>query len=405
MDVKVIKTNGDLDLTSIQFKALGEKEQANQILETLILMCGHFAGKCYTADNYETIKNEPIEKTKSRINFCIKKQHHSVLDHATITFEMDNVAKAIFMLLNNENVYTTSEQSARYTDFSKAAETAIERELYVKWQQKLNPIILKEYPKLTEAEAAKLAQENARYMISVFVPSSMIHTLSLRQLNYIIRYIEDFLGRKWCRNDKEKDYAEKMDKPLREFLEKISLYRIEGLEPKQIKSLSMFKDVPCFGETNNYSYELRYKLSFAAHAQNHRHRTIRYKAKIPSNPNFFVPPIIEENSEIKKEWLEDMKKVEGIFPQGMIIEVVETGIIDDFIEKCEERLCARAQLEIMRVTVSNYKKLLASISVIDIKNYITDVIGSGEKTARCQFKGYKCTDTCKFGANQITRKI
>lgn len=405
MDIRAVRTNGNVNLDDVDFKSLSREKQAKSIVEDLILTCGHFAGKCYTADSYDVLKTEPIEKTTGRTKFCISKQHHSVFDHALITFEMDKVPKIIFMLLNNENVYTTSEQSARYTDFSEAAETPLEKELYIKWCQKLEPIILKEYPKLTEKEAQKFAQENARYMISVFTPSSMIHTISLRQLNYVIQYMEEFLERKWCRNDMEKAFAEKMDKPLREFLSEISLYKVEGLQPKNIKSLSMFKDVPYKANEYRYSYQLSYSLSFAAHAQNHRHRTIRYKAYIPETSNFFIPPIIEDNEELKAEWLSDTKSVEGVFPQGMLIEVTETGIVDDLLEKCLERLCARAQLEIMLVTSKNLNDFIKGTTIADLKKYILDVVGFENNTSRCQFPGYKCTDCCKFGVKQIERKI
>ena len=62
-----------------------------------------------------------------------------------------------------------------------------EQQLYEKWIKIYQNEIQKEYPQMKEKQVLKLAQENARYLISIFTPAtSMEYTVSLRQLNYIL---------------------------------------------------------------------------------------------------------------------------------------------------------------------------------------------------------------------------
>ncbi len=401
MNIKLLRTNGTINLNSEEFLGLSKEEQGKRVVDDLLTFDAHLLGKCYTPNTYAEIIQEPDKTTNGRKKFCLEKQHHSGFEHSVLTFEMDKVPKIIFMLLNNENLYVTSEQSARYTSFENAAETARERELYIKWQGIFEKCIKEEYDFFTDKEVTKLAQENARYMISVFVPSSMMHTVNLRQLNYEIRYFENFLKGDWVRNKTEEDFLKKITPPLQEFLKEISYYRVEGLEPKEICELSFFK--PILDIDNIYSdvYAFTYYLSFAAHAQNHRHRTIRYRAELLEEPVYYIPRIIK-GTMYASEWLNDINSVKDVFPQGMEIKVREQGNVEEFILKCYERLCGKAQLEIMEVTANN---LDGYIHGSDGDVYHKLLKTTDPCNARCKFKGYKCKDACKFGSKQGERLI
>jgi len=195
--------------------------------------------------------------------------------------------------------------------------------------------------------------------------------------------------------------AVKITPVLKEFLEEISYYRVEGLEPKEICELSFFKPIVEMANVYSDVYAFTYKLSIAAHAQNHRHRTIRYRAVLLEEPEYFVPRIIRK-TKYEKEWLEDIASVADEFPQGMKIMVREQGNLEDFILKCYERLCGKAQCEIMEVTTDD---------LIDYISYSGDVIRekilsyTNDCYARCMFNGYKCKDPCKFGNKQVSRLI
>ena len=106
------------------------------------LFGGRLAGICYMPHDFATLKNEPINKTKDRANGTKSSGHHSVFEHAYITFYMEGIPKLFAMLLNNEKVYTTSEKSARYTNMKLEG---IEEELYNKWLNKFIELISNKY--------------------------------------------------------------------------------------------------------------------------------------------------------------------------------------------------------------------------------------------------------------------
>ena len=58
---------------------------------------------------------------------------------------------------------------------------------------------------------------------------------------------------------------------------------------------------------------------------------------------YFVPPIIEDDEALVAEWLNDMKTVKEVTPQGELVLISEMGTFDNFILKCKERLCRRTE--------------------------------------------------------------
>ena len=408
MKISLISTNGGINLDDPKYATFTEEEKQADILRQLILYCGRVARKCYSPLSWEEICAQSEDKAFERAKACLENKHHSIYDHAELTFSMSEIPKFMLMILNNEYCYTTSEQSARYTDFSKAGKTEKERELYTKWSGKIKAAILEYYgDKFTEAEAQKLAQENARYMISTFVETSIIHKLSLRQLNYELYYMEEFLKRDFsdC-NGRMKKFVNMLKPYLEEFIQKMSPYKIEGLVPKSPRELAIFKNIHSpIDDIYDTTYKLSYTMSFAAFAQNQRHRTIRYNISLLGDKRqesaFYVPDIVEIY-DMEREWLDDIFSVEDVFPQGMLIAVVETGEISDFISKCYERCCGRAQLEIQEVTNSNldnFREYGTDAALKIIEKYI------GEGSAACTFPCHKCTEGCKFGAKQRERYI
>lgn len=408
MKITLISTNGGINVNDPKYQGLSEKQKAEAIVERLVLYCGRVARKCYSPLSWEEICEQPEEKALERAKLCLDSKHHSIYDHAELTFSMSEIPKFMLMILNNEYVYTTSEQSARWTDFSKAGKTQKERDLYNKWSEKIQAGILSYYgDKFTEKEAVKLAQENARYMISTFVNTSIIHKVSLRQLNYELHYMEEFLKSGWEFKSSINRKFMKILKPyIEEFIEAMSPYRIEGLVPKSPRELAIFKDVHTTQNKYDTVYKLSYKLTFAAFAQDHRHRTIRYSIKLGgdhmySMPVFYTPKIVGVMG-MEEEWLSDIASVADVFPQGMLITVVENGEISDFVSKCYERCCGRAQHEIQEVTNKNLDKF-RQFGTAEVKEYLLKYIGTG--SAACTFPCHKCTEVCKFGAKQRERII
>ena len=382
----------------MEVKIIGSSKPGYQITkEEAVIFSGKSAGICYMPDTIETLFNEPEEKTIKRANATLNRGHHSVFDHITINLALSNIPKILAMILNNEGMYTTSEKSARYT---KMQASERESKLYEKWIEKFSKEIEKEYPEIEEKPRIKLAQENARYLISVFTPATIMeYSVSFRQLNYIASFFKNFIE-----NEPNTEFNKMLKPFLAEFNNQIEDLLIPNLnaDVKQRK-LSLFASRN-YKEEFGECYSCNYYGTFAQLAQAQRHRTLRYNMQIEENPKFYVPKIIENNEELKKEWLEDINSLKDLFPQGMLVKINERGTVEDFILKCKERLCGCAQLEIMLQSKEILDKYIANTK--ETNEYVYEYLLPYQKGVRCTFKGWKCTSPCLWGAkNSLVRKI
>ena len=363
--------------------------------EEAVDFSGKSAGICYLPDTVETLFAEAPEKTQKRANMNLESGHHSVFGHVHYNLILEGIPKIIAMILNNEKIYNTSEKSARYTKMESSEK---EKVLYEKWIQKYKDVISKEYPKFDEKKVKKLAQENARYLISVFTPATIMeYTVSFEQLNFIISWFEDYI-----KYEPETKFSIQLKKAMKEFLEALPDLKVEKLNPR-IKGtkLSLFAKRDRqeeFGE----NYCTTYLASFAQLAQAQRHRTLAYEMSLLEKPQYYIPPIIR-GTELESEWLKDISSLEEYYPQGMLVKVNERGTVENFILKCTERLCGAAQLEIMEQTKITMDKYLEAVKDNQIiKNYILPY----SKGARCTFPGWKCNSPCIFGGKDaMNRKI
>ena len=373
-----------------------------------IKLSGQIAGICYDKEGYDHLKNEPEEKTMRRVDMTINNGHHSVYDHLEINFYFENVPKILAMVLNNEKEYTTSEKSARYTPVERVEGSIItekEEILYKKWKEIFKGKIAEKYSNVfNENKIDKLAQENARYLVTVFMPTKMVYSTSLRQINYIASWMKEYIN-----NADPKDYFEStLAEAMYEFIEQ--LYMVNVLDERlmhneKYRSLSLFgKDLYKIPEYFGYVYTTKYLGSYAQLAQAHRHRTLDYKMERQEEKTYFVPPIIENDDNLTEEWLEDMDRVSSIVPQGENVLISESGTYSDFILKCKERLCSAAQLEIndqTNKTLHRYYEALKSSEM-----YLVDDIEKYLNGARCTFPDFECKQKCGFSEGiQLKRKI
>ena len=366
--------------------------------EEALNFSGKSAGICYLPDTIETLFTENDEKTKKRVNMTINSGHHSVFGHPTYNLILEGIPKILAMILNNEKMYNTSEKSARYT---KMEPSKVEKELYEKWIEKFISVINKEYPSFEEKRVQKLAQENARYLISIFTPATtMEYTVSFGQLNYIVHFFENYI------NDETKTskFENKLKNVFKEFLDALPDLQIEGLNADiKKRELSFFAKRKSRKEEFGENYCTSYLATFAQIAQAQRHRTVYYEMNILEKSKYYVPPIIK-GTDLEKEWLKDISSLEEYIPQGMLVEVNERGTVENFVLKCTERLCGAAQLEIMQQTEETMHKYLNATKEVNPEIY--EYLLPYSKGARCTFPGWKCTSACIFGGKQaMNRKI
>lgn len=348
---------------------------------------GKSAGICYLPDTVETLFAEAPEKTQRRADGNIKSGHHSVFGHPTYNLCLEGIPKILAMILNNEKIYNTSEKSARYTHMEPSPQ---EKELYEKWIEIFKEQILTQYPKFEDKRALKLAQENARYLISVFTPATVMeYTVNFGQLNYIINWAKDYI-----KNAEENSFSIKLKETFKEFLAAMPDLEIEGLDSRnKNRNFSLFAKRKNRNEEFGENYSVTYLASFAQLAQAQRHRTLSYEMTLLDEPKYYVPPIIA-GTNLEKEWLKDISSLKEFFPQGMLVQVNERGTIENFVLKCMERLCGFSQLEIMQETKNIMNKYLeATKDKPELYQYLLPY----SRGARCTFPGWKCDSPCVFG--------
>lgn len=295
------------------------------------------------------------------------------------------------MILNNEKQYTTSEKSARYT---KMKPTPKEQLLFDKWLEIFKKIIFSIDPSISEVNCEKKAQENARYLISVFTPTTMEYSTSLRQWNYLRNWFYDL-----AETSVDDPFFCKLKPHLLDFCEQTKFLFVEKMTDSKERKLSFFDNRESRKDEFGESYCFSYLASFAQLAQAQRHRTIDYQMKFCEKASYYVPPMIRK-TEYEPMWLRDIESVAGEYPQGMLISVAERGTYENFILKTKERLCSEAQLEI---SMQTYDALLHYINATkSTNNAVHSVLKKYAHGGRCG-AGYKCKRPCKWGTDQLNR--
>ena len=373
-----------------------------------IKLSAKIAGVCYDKLGFNNLVNEPLEKTKRRADLTLSMGHYSVYDHIFISFNLENIPKMLAMVLNNEKQYTTSEKSARYTKIVKnegSNITSLEEELYNKWIDIFKFKIKDTYGDvLNDSKIVKLAQENARYLVTVFMPTEMIYTTSLRQVNNLAAFMEEYMANIDTNSSFDRKLAESMSELITCF-DKLNVLDERLMKNEKNRRLSIFgHDLANKQEYFGDIYSTIYMGSFASYAQAQRHRPLSYQFEMLDDKKYFVPPILDDDEKLVDEWNYDIRSVHDVTPQGEMLLISEVGKYDDFILKSKERLCTSAQLEIMlqtRDTLLKYKEALENTN-----NPLAEDILKYSNGARCTFPDFKCPNDCNFKEGKtLVRKI
>ncbi len=354
---------------------------------------------CYSELDFDQLQSET--DNGGLADTLLNKGHHSPYEHAHMTFYIREIPKMGAMILNNENVYVTSEKSARYTTMQPTQE---QKELYDKWMDIFLEKIENLYPSMNKRTKQNLAKENARYLTSVFTPTKMLHTVSFRQLNYIMHFFDSFI-----RDQDDTHFNTHIKNFMSEFNQHLRPFYDERLEPAdKRRSLSLFAKRDNFKEEFGENYSTTFNISFAGLAQQQRHRTLGYQMQIPKKAtgkdDIFMPAILDEDHLLSQMWYEDMLKIaEHDFPQGQLVKVNEYGHYSDFLSKATERLCGHAQWEIMNATKNTLERYIKStfLENHDVHKELLDY----SYGPRCTFPHIKCKDPCIFGKKSLERLI
>lgn len=325
--------------TNIHGENSFEKNDAYEI-------AGAAASVCYdqnaNSDIAKYLSESAISKQK-RGQSMVNVGHGSPLEHFCISFVLKNVSKVQSIIMNNQRVYSLSERSFRYT---MPDEMPV---LYTKWFDIFTHIGI---PK-------KKAQENARYMISMFNRNSLgYYTMNIRQINVLLRMLEDFFEDNSFLYDDNSVFEYLVYEEALDLYNALKVFDMK-LKKSKYQKLNLyttsFKADCIFDE----SYISNSKATPVALAQLQRHRTLSYSFSYNEQKGneYYIPSFL--NSELTKLWISDAEN--AYYPNCIIFDLKESGNIYDFMMKYDLRKGANVQEE-TRDNVNFVRDKLISLS-------------------------------------------
>ena len=344
-------------------------------------------------------------KNDDWVNMALNEQN--IYDHILISFNFQNIPKILAMVLSNEQTYYESKKSEIHAHMQNSAMNESEKILYNQWINVFKIKIKEKYGHIyDDSEIQSLAQKNAQYLLSVFIPTQMIYSTSLRQINNLASEMLDYIEEADWYNTFERELAYSMKDFIYE-LERLNVIDKSLMKNENKQKLSLFgknldKKEDYFGDV----YSTSYTGSFAQLEEALKHGSISYQMETLDDQKFFIPPIIAHCSWLVDEWLSDMKKAKqlGLCPQGELVKIRERGKYDDFIFKCQENLSSNTQLEMMlqtKETLMAYKNALD-----EFYNPLADNIKNYFNEAMCRFSYFNCLSDVNFkNGKSLTRKI
>lgn len=331
----------------LELNIIGQTNICNDIVfdkNSALEVAGSAASICYDEKaNTDMAKylSEDSEAKIKRGNSMVKVGHGSPLEHFSISFVIKNMSKIQSLLLNNQRVYSLTERSFRYTRPDDM------------------PFLYKKWLKILEKQniPKKKAQETARYMISMFDRNSTAYyTMNIRQINVVLRMLEDFLSADDFLYDNEAVFESLVHAEALELYDTLKLFDM-GLQKSRYQKLLFYKSEYPDDKIFDENYVATSTATPVSIAQLQRHRTISYSFSLNEKKGkmYYIPPFL--NKELSIEWYNDAKSV--YYPNCMLFELKESGTILDFMMKYDLRKGENVQAE-TRSNVSYIRNKLMS---------------------------------------------
>ncbi|MCD6522372.1 MAG: FAD-dependent thymidylate synthase [Candidatus Diapherotrites archaeon] len=131
----------------------------------------------------ETFTNVDYEKAMRILRNVVARGHHSVLEHASFTFNISGVSRALTHQLVRHRIASYTQQSQRYVklkeiEFIKPDTIASNEEFNKRYDSMLEKIS----ELYIEMVNAGIPKEDARYILPNATPTSIIVTMNAREL-------------------------------------------------------------------------------------------------------------------------------------------------------------------------------------------------------------------------------
>lgn len=150
-------------------------------------VCAIAARLCYSASGIDEISEKfTKEKIEELLNKIISSGHHSVLEHASFTFGVEGVSRALLAQLTRHRIASFSVQSQRYVKFKSGVEFIVpdtikkDKALFEKYNNylKITENLYKEYLD------SGIPAEDARYILPNASATKIIITMNARELRH-----------------------------------------------------------------------------------------------------------------------------------------------------------------------------------------------------------------------------
>ncbi|MDD5020966.1 MAG: FAD-dependent thymidylate synthase [Endomicrobiaceae bacterium] len=142
---------------------------------------------CYSSVGVEELDKKLDEhKIKDILIKIVKSGHLSVLEHASFTFAIEGVSRALLAQLTRHRIASFSVQSQRYVKFKNGIDCVVppiikkNKELLKEYQEFLKTSE-KYYEKLLNAE---IPAEDARYVLPNAASTKIVLTMNVRELRH-----------------------------------------------------------------------------------------------------------------------------------------------------------------------------------------------------------------------------
>jgi len=150
-------------------------------------VCAIAGRLCYSFSGIDEISEKfTKEKIKELLDKIIASGHHSVLEHASFTFGVEGVSRALLAQLTRHRIASFSVQSQRYVKFKNGVEFVTpgtikkDKNLLKKYEE-----FLKNTEKLyKEYLDAGIPAEDARYILPNASSTKIIITMNARELRH-----------------------------------------------------------------------------------------------------------------------------------------------------------------------------------------------------------------------------
>jgi thymidylate synthase (FAD) len=150
-------------------------------------ICAVAARLCYSAVKISDVdKNFTVDKVKDLLSKVISSGHHSVLEHASFTFSVECVSRALLAQLTRHRIASFSVQSQRYVKFESGVDFVLPDTIKKDENllEKYNNFLKNTESLYKEFLDAGVPAEDARYILPNAATTQIIITMNARELRH-----------------------------------------------------------------------------------------------------------------------------------------------------------------------------------------------------------------------------